>query len=342
MWAMPAAAPPPSRPAPATASIFSSADFSAAGLRVNCTAEASARASRRRQIAACSARPMNRPSMPAMWNIQTPMSIQKIFVRPPGLPSLSRWRLRAKPSIANRPESQATSRVFSAMSPLRMWLNSCAITACSSSRSSSRSAPRVTPIAAPSMLRPAANALMPSSRSSTQISGSGIRAASDISATMLSSWRRSGSVVSGVTRVPRRARASAPPPPRCCHAVAALNAAIISSTTSVIVQPSIEWKKALGIAPWPSSAYAAPSVAILANSTMPTASTKAAKHSAMANTTRSQNACDRARCCLWKKSVATVQPVCGRLARAGCDGQHSGQPGCVSATKSTVRPGRPA
>src|SRR3546814_5599063 len=42
------------------------------------------------------------------------------------------------------PNSTPISRMFRRMSPLRMWLNSCAITPCSSSRLSFSSAPRVT------------------------------------------------------------------------------------------------------------------------------------------------------------------------------------------------------
>ena len=62
MCAMPAARSASTGRVPLTASIFSKADLSASALRVNCTAEASASNSRCRQIAACSARPMNRPT----------------------------------------------------------------------------------------------------------------------------------------------------------------------------------------------------------------------------------------------------------------------------------------
>ena len=72
------------------------------------------------------------------------------------------------------------------MSPFRMWLNSCAITPCSSARSSSSTQPRVTPITASSVVCPAANALMPSS-SSTYTGGTGTPEAMDISSTTLSS-----------------------------------------------------------------------------------------------------------------------------------------------------------
>ena len=56
---------------------------------------------------------------------------------------------------------------FSRMSPLRMWLNSCASTPCSSSRLSFSSVPRVTVTTASLVVRPAANALRLGSSSST-------------------------------------------------------------------------------------------------------------------------------------------------------------------------------
>ena len=71
------------------------------------------------------------------------------------------------------------------MSPLRMWLNSCATTPCSSSRFSSVAAPRVTAMAASAGELPAANALMPSSFSSTYTSGMVTPEAMAISSTTL-------------------------------------------------------------------------------------------------------------------------------------------------------------
>ena len=46
------------------------------------------------------------------------------------------------------PLSMPISRMFSRMSPLKMWLNSWAITPCSSSRERCSTQPRVTPITA--------------------------------------------------------------------------------------------------------------------------------------------------------------------------------------------------
>jgi len=69
------------------------------------------------------------------------------------------------------------------MSPLRMWLNSCAITPCSSSRVSVVRHPRVTATTASAVVKPAANALTWSSPSITKICGTGTPDAIDISST---------------------------------------------------------------------------------------------------------------------------------------------------------------
>ena len=97
------------------------------------------------------------------------------------------------------PASSPMSRMFSRMSPLRMWLNSCPITPCSSSRLSWASAPPVTAMAASAGVNPAANALMPGSRGMTNNRGAGTPEASDISSTMLTNLRSCGSVVVGST-----------------------------------------------------------------------------------------------------------------------------------------------
>ncbi len=55
--------------------------------------------------------------------------------------------------------------MFNPVSPLRMWLNSCPIIPCNSSRVSNFTAPRVTPIAMSSRVWPAANELIPRSLS---------------------------------------------------------------------------------------------------------------------------------------------------------------------------------
>ena len=77
-----------------------------------------------------------------------------------------RSTVRPISAITSSPNSRPISRTFRRMSPLRMWLNSCAMTPCSSARFSVVSAPRVTPIAAFDVLWPAAKALMPLSCSS--------------------------------------------------------------------------------------------------------------------------------------------------------------------------------
>ena len=60
----------------------------------------------------------------------------------------SRSSVRPISAITISPNSQPIRRMFRRMSPLRMWLNSCATTPCSSSRLSVASAPRVTATAA--------------------------------------------------------------------------------------------------------------------------------------------------------------------------------------------------
>jgi hypothetical protein len=71
----------------------------------------------------------------------------------------------------------------------------------------------VTPITASSKVKPAANALMPSSSSSTYTVGTEVPAASAISSTTLSSRRPAGSVVLGSSRFPPRSCATDGPPP---------------------------------------------------------------------------------------------------------------------------------
>ncbi len=56
--------------------------------------------------------------------------------------------VRAIIAITVSPNSSPIRRVLSRMSPFSTWLNSCAITPCSSSRLRLTSAPRVTAIAA--------------------------------------------------------------------------------------------------------------------------------------------------------------------------------------------------
>ena len=75
---------------------------------------------------------------------------------------LATARGRRGPS-ARMPCSMPISRRLSRMSPLRMWLNSWAMTPCSSSRVSCSAQPRVTPITASLGEKPAAKALMPCS-----------------------------------------------------------------------------------------------------------------------------------------------------------------------------------
>jgi len=78
-------------------------------------------------------------------------------------PRIDWMRILPTMDTAKMPPSQPTSRMLSRMSRWNTWLNSCAITPCSSSRESSSMQPRVTPITASFSEFPAANALMEAS-----------------------------------------------------------------------------------------------------------------------------------------------------------------------------------
>ena len=115
------------------------------------------------------------------------------------------------------------------MSPFRMWLNSCPITPCSSSRVSFSSAPRVTMITASFGSVPAASALIARSPSSAYTGGTATPEAIAISSTTLS--RRDSA---GVMRLRRMRRASsssatASPPARSCQLRQSVAATISAS-----------------------------------------------------------------------------------------------------------------
>ena len=135
------------------------------------------------------------------------------------------------------PNSVPISRMLSRMSPFTTWLNSCAITPCSSSRLSRSSAPWVTAIAASAGEKPAANALICVSCGSTYTSGTGTPDAIAISSTTLRSLRSRGSVVSGGTSMPPSWRATLPPPPSrstaCARSEVSPIATIISALTQI-------------------------------------------------------------------------------------------------------------
>ncbi|MEM0896652.1 MAG: hypothetical protein AAGJ79_07175 [Verrucomicrobiota bacterium] len=71
--------------------------------------------------------------------------------------------IRPSMDSMSMPKSRPMSRRFSFMSPLRMWLNSWAMTPCNSSRERSFMHPRVTPMTASLGESPAAKALIPCS-----------------------------------------------------------------------------------------------------------------------------------------------------------------------------------
>ncbi len=142
--------------------------------------------------------------------------------------------VRAIMAMTVRPNSKPISRVLSRMSPFSTWLNSCAMTPCSSSRSRFTSAPRVTAIAAFAGLYPAANALIPASRSSRYTCGTGTPEAIAISSTTLRRRRLSGSAVSAPTRVPPSCSAILLPPAASETVRATLEMPIVPSTPMLV------------------------------------------------------------------------------------------------------------
>src|SRR5690606_18675598 len=103
-------------------------------------------------------------------------------------------------------------RIFSRMSPWRMWLNSWAMTPCSSSRDSVSMAPRVMPMTASPGAKPAAKALMADS-SIRYTGGTGVPEAMAISSTTLSSRCSARVPVPGCSRRPCIISATRAPPP---------------------------------------------------------------------------------------------------------------------------------
>ena len=183
--------------------------------RVNCTADASARNSLCLETAALIMRAKNIPIAP---RIARPSPMMRIT----GVPRSRRltrftWKplriiIRPISDSARMPNNTPIMRIFRRMSPFRMWLNSCAMTPCNSSRFSSSSVPRVTAIAASPGVKPAANAFIPLSSSSTYTSGTGTPEAIAISSTTLRNCRRKGSLTSAGISVPPNSAATRPPP----------------------------------------------------------------------------------------------------------------------------------
>ena len=170
----------------------------ATGLRVNWTDEASASSSRWREIMACIIRVQSTPIDPII-QMAPPINNSP---KPRAVPLSFLLRLREEGDarkiafpiliimlpindIHRIPDNTPIIRMLSFMSPLRMWLNSCPTTACSSSREKSPRAPRVTAIAASLAENPAANALMPVSEFMTKTRGIETPEAKAISSTML-------------------------------------------------------------------------------------------------------------------------------------------------------------
>ena len=113
------------------------------------------------------------------------------------------------------PAITAVVRALMRVSPWKMWLYSCAITPCSSSRESRSMQPRVTPITERDGSGPAANALTEWS-SSRYTGGTGTPDAIDISSTIFRSSRSLGSRVAGsIGRPPSISAIFAPPCESC-------------------------------------------------------------------------------------------------------------------------------
>ena len=122
--------------------IFCSAPERPAGLRVNCTDEASARNSRWRLTAAWIKRPKKTPMLADDQQRNSDESAAD-FCR--GCAAAARMQ-QNPPDVARQriPKIIPMSRMLSLMSPLRMWLNSWPMTPCNSSRDKISMQPRVT------------------------------------------------------------------------------------------------------------------------------------------------------------------------------------------------------
>ena len=124
--------------------------------------------------------------------------------KPVSIVFLARIEMHSTPCI------NPSIRMLSFMSPLKMWLNSCAITPCSCSRVRLSTAPLVTPSTASLSSYPAAKALIPG-LSRMYTGGTWTPEAMDISSTTFISRTVAGS--SGLsTRVPPRSFATTLPP----------------------------------------------------------------------------------------------------------------------------------
>ena len=202
------------------AAILESAPARPPGLRVNCTAAASARYSRSRETARRMSRAKKAPTDPAA------KSTSPAARTTPPPPRLEPIRTRPEPRRSVRPTSARTvspptaamSCRLSRASAFSTCESSWAITPCSSSRESASSAPRVTATTARSDANPAANAFTPGSSSSTQMPGTGRPAAMAISSTTFTSRFRSGRSVRRSTGTPPSMLATAAPPPAASRA----------------------------------------------------------------------------------------------------------------------------
>ena len=203
-------------------------------LRVYCTALASARYSFWRLMAA-----LMKPATPAPTRPSSHRARPSMGIMAPPLPwslapvrtrLLLRSRMWPTSPIKVMPLSSAARRILRRMSPLRMWLNSWAITPCSSWRLRWSMVPRVTATTASAGEMPAAKALMPRSSLSTYTGGTGILAARAISCTTFRQRRSAGSRVEGRMRVPPMLSATTLPPVDSCHHFTSATSATVAVT----------------------------------------------------------------------------------------------------------------
>ncbi len=226
-------------PWPGKPPIFLSAPAIPPGSRVNCTAEASARYSRCREMAACSilakstpTDPTNQTARPATTiAITTPPPFES---REPRMKRNDSSKIRPRTDSITRPKIHPINLMFSFMSPLRIWLNSCATTPCSSERVRRSKVPRVTPMTALLGSVPAAKAFIPCSSSMIHTSGTGTPEAIAISSTTFRSRCSCRSVVEASTCLPPRSRATTFPPAESWTSLKELPTTITPPTIAVV------------------------------------------------------------------------------------------------------------
>ena len=153
------------------------------------------------------------------------------------------------------PAITAVVRALMRVSPWKMWLYSCAITPCSSSRESRSMQPRVTPITERDGSGPAANALTEWS-SSRYTGGTGTPDAIDISSTIFRSSRSLGSRVAGSIGRPPSISAIFAPPCESCASLTSVAMPTTAPTTVTTPKSNFQLPNALAQSGWPPRCFA--------------------------------------------------------------------------------------